>query len=54
MTSKKNMSNNRKPRRIHRNKGGRKKGSPLEQLKKITKENKEKFGSFSWKNWLHP
>ena len=27
MTSKKNMSSNRKPRRIHRNKGGRKKGS---------------------------
>ena len=26
MTSKKNMKNNRKPRRIHRNKGGRKKG----------------------------
>ncbi len=27
MTSKKNMRTNRKPRRIHRNKGGRKKGS---------------------------
>ena len=26
MTSKKNMTSNRKPRRIHRNKGGRKKG----------------------------
>ena len=26
MTSKKNMKNNRKPRRIHRDKGGRKKG----------------------------
>ena len=54
MTSKKNMACNRKPRRIHRNKGGRKKGGPLEQLKKITKENKEKFSGFSWKNWLHP
>ena len=29
MTSKKNMSTNRTPRRIHRNKGGRKKG-PLD------------------------
>ena len=27
MTSKKNMGSNRKPRRIHRNKGGRQKGS---------------------------
>ncbi len=54
MTSKKNMSANRKPRRIHRNKGGRKKGGALEQLKRITKENKDKFSSFSWKNWLHP
>ena len=27
MTSKKNMKNNRKPRRIDRTKGGRKKGS---------------------------
>ena len=27
MTSKKNMFTNRTPRRIHRNKGGRKKGS---------------------------
>ncbi len=26
MTSKKNMTTNRKPRRIHRDKGGRKKG----------------------------
>lgn len=26
MTSKKNMTTNRMPRRIHRNKGGRKKG----------------------------
>ena len=26
MTSKKNMTTNRKPRRTHRNKGGRKKG----------------------------
>jgi hypothetical protein len=43
MTSKKNMTANRKPRRIHRNKGGRKKGSPLEQLKKITKENTDWF-----------
>ena len=54
MTSKKNMSSNRKPRRIHRNKGGRKKGGPLEHLKKITTANKEKFSGFSWKNWLHP
>jgi len=27
MTSKKNMGSNRKPRRIHRNKGGRQKGT---------------------------
>ena len=44
MTSKKNMLTNRSPRRIHRNKGGRKKGSgPLEQLNKITKNNKAFF-----------
>ena len=29
MTSKKNMTTNRKPRRIDRNKGGRKKGKKL-------------------------
>ncbi len=54
MTRKKNMASNRKPRRIHRNKGGRKKGGHLERLKKMTKDNNEKFSGFSWKNWLHP
>jgi len=34
MTSKKNMSSNRKPRRIHRNKGGRKKGIISSMMKK--------------------
>ena len=29
MTSKKNMTANRKPRRIHRDKGGRKKGKKI-------------------------
>ena len=29
MTSKKNMRTNRSPRRIHRNKGGRLKGTPV-------------------------
>jgi hypothetical protein len=38
MTSKKNMTTNRKPRRIHRNKGGRKKGS-------TTKRNPFQIGS---------
>ena len=33
MTSKKNMTANRKPRRIHRNKGGRKKGKKVEAEK---------------------
>jgi len=48
MTSKKNMLTNRSPRRIHRNKGGRKKGSkPLEQLEKITKKNKDFFSKFN-------
>jgi hypothetical protein len=42
MTSKKNMSTNRTPRRIHRNKGGRKKGSIYNTPSKI-KYNKEYF-----------
>ena len=34
MTSKKNMTTNRMPRRIHRNKGGRKKGTiPIKPIK---------------------
>tara|TARA_X000000368_G_C22659342_1_gene548916 strand:- start:171 stop:296 length:126 start_codon:yes stop_codon:yes gene_type:complete len=32
----------------------KKKDKPLDKLKRITKENKQKFSSFSWKNWLHP
>ena len=34
MTSKKNMRTNRTPRRIHRNKGGRKKGTIAPMIKK--------------------
>ena len=34
MTSKKNMSTNRTPRRIHRNKGGRQKGTIAPMIKK--------------------
>ena len=34
MTSKKNMYTNRTPRRIHRNKGGRKKGTIAPMIKK--------------------
>ena len=34
MTSKKNMSTNRTPRRIHRNIGGRKKGTLAPMVKK--------------------
>ena len=33
MTSKKNMYTNRTPRRIHRNKGGRKKGTIAPMIK---------------------
>ena len=32
----------------------KKKDKPVDKLKRITKENKQKFSSLSWKNWLHP
>mgnify|MGYP001264416069 CR=1 FL=1 len=39
---------------LNRTRPKKKKDKPLDKLKRITKENKQKFSSFSWKNWLHP